>query len=68
MKPIQISFRNSPLSLTFCQRQKSRLPLDQENYKKVLYEVKKLVAEKKRNYSETKLIETLANQKSCGKP
>ena len=68
MKPIQISFSNSPLSLTFCQRQKSRLPLDQENYKKVLYEIKKLVAEKKRNYSETKLTETLANQKSCGKP
>ena len=68
MKPIQISFRNSPLSLAFCQRQKSRLPLDQENYKKVLYEVKKLVAEKKRYYSETKLTETLANQKSCGNP
>ena len=35
---------------------KSRLPLDQENYKKVPCKVKKLIAEKKRNYFETKLM------------
>ena len=46
---------------------KSRLPLDQENYNTVHYEVKKLIAEKKRNYLETKLTETLVNQKSYGK-
>ena len=33
----------------------SRLPLDQENYKKASYEVNKLIAEKKRKYFERKL-------------
>ena len=42
---------------------KSRLPLDQENYKKARYEVKKLIAEKKRNYFETKLTENIGKPK-----
>ena len=33
---------------------KSRLPLDQKNYKKAHYKVKKLIAERKRNYFEKK--------------
>ena len=41
---------------------KSRLPLDQENYKNACYEIKKLIAEKNRNYFETKLT------KNIGKP
>ena len=47
---------------------KSRLPLDQENYKKAGYEVKKLIAEKKETTLKQNLSKTLANQKSCGKP
>ena len=46
---------------------KSRLPLDQENYKKARYEVKKLIAEKKRNYFETKLIENIGKPKELWK-
>ena len=42
---------------------KSRLPLDQENYKKVPCKVKKLIAEKKRNYFETKLTENIGKPK-----
>ena len=38
---------------------KSRLPLDQENYKKARYEVKKLIAEKSRHYFETKVTENI---------
>ena len=41
---------------------KSRLPLDQENYKKARYEVKKLIAERKRNYFETKLTENIGKE------
>ena len=48
---------------------KSRLSLEQENYKKGRYEVKKLIAEKKRETTlKQNLPKTLANQKSCGKP
>ena len=48
---------------------KSRLPLDQENSKKARYEVKKLIAEKKRETTlKQNLPKALANQKSCGKP
>ena len=46
---------------------KSRLPLDQENYKKARYEVKKLIAEKKRNYFETKLTENIGKPKELWK-
>ena len=46
---------------------KSRLPLNQENYKKALYEVKKLIAEKRETALKQNLPKTLANQKSCGK-
>ena len=42
---------------------KSRLPLDQEDYKKTRYEVKKLIAEKKRNYFETTLTENISKPK-----
>ena len=53
----------------FKRLKKSRLPLDQENYKKACYEVKKLIAEKKREATlKQNLLETLANQKRCGKP
>ena len=41
---------------------KSRPPLDQENYKKARYEVKKLIAERKRNYFETKLTENIGKE------
>ena len=46
---------------------KSRLPLDQENYKKARSEVKKLIAEKKRNYLETKLTENIGKPKELWK-
>ena len=46
----------------FKRSKKSRLPLDLENCKKAHYEVKKLHAEKRRNYFETKLT------KNIGKP
>ena len=46
---------------------KSRLPLDQENYKKARYKVKKLIAEKKRNYFETKLTENIGKSKELWK-
>ena len=46
---------------------KSRLPLDQENYKKARYEVKKLIAEKKRNYFEAKLTENIGKPKELWK-
>ena len=46
---------------------KSRLPLNQENYKKDRYEVKKLIAEKKRNYSKTKLTENISKPKELWK-
>ena len=46
---------------------KSRLHLDQENYKKAHYEVKKLIAEKKRNYFETKLTENIGKPKELWK-
>ena len=46
---------------------KTRLPLDQENYKKARYEVKKLIAEKKRNYFETKLTENIGKPKELWK-
>ena len=46
---------------------KSRLPLDRENYKKARYEVKKLIAEKKRNYFETKLTENIGKPKELWK-
>ena len=46
---------------------KSRLPLDQENYKKVPCKVKKLIAEKKRNYFETKLTENIGKPKELWK-
>ena len=42
---------------------KSRLPLDQENYKKTRYEVNKLIVEKKRNHFEIKLTENIGKQK-----
>ena len=92
MKPIETSFRNSPLSLTkqhlvklkgnskkwfdsvvseginnrdkiFTKFKKSRLSLDQEDYKKPRYEVKKLIAEKKKNYFKTKLTENIGKTK-----
>ena len=47
---------------------KSTLPLGQGNYKKVHYEVKKLIAEKKGATFKQSLPKTLANQKSRGKP
>ena len=47
---------------------KSRLPLDQENYKKARYEVRKLIAEKRETTLKQNLPKTLANQKNCGKP
>ena len=46
---------------------KSRLPLDQENYKNARYEFKKLIAEKKRNYFETKLTENVGKPKELWK-
>ena len=46
---------------------KSRLPLDQENYKKACYKVKKLIAEEKRNYFETKLTENIGKRKELWK-
>ena len=46
---------------------KSRLPLDQENYKKARYKVTKLIAEKIETALKQNLPKTLANQKSCGK-
>ena len=46
---------------------KSRLPLDQKNDKKACYEVKKLIAEKKRNYFETKLTENIGEPKELWK-
>ena len=39
------------------------MPPDQENYKKARYEVKKLIAEKKRDYFETKLTENIGKNK-----
>ena len=47
---------------------KSRLPLDQENYKKSPYKVKKVIAEKRGTILKQNLPKTLANQKICGKP
>ena len=47
----------------FKKLKKSRLPLDQENYKKTRYEVKKLISEKKRKYFETKLTENIGKPK-----
>ena len=47
---------------------KSRLPLDQEHYKKARYKVTKLIAEKIETALKQNLPKTLANQKSCGKP
>ena len=46
---------------------KSRLPLDQENYKKACYEVKELIAEKERNYFETKLTKNIGKPKELWK-
>ena len=46
---------------------RSRQPLDQENYKKVRCEVKKFIAEKKRNYFETKLTENNGKLKTLCK-
>ena len=46
---------------------KSRLPLDQENYKKARYEVRKLIAEEKRNCWETKLTENIDTPKELWK-
>ena len=46
---------------------KSKLTLDQENFKKARYEVKKLIAEKKRNYFETKLTENIGKPKELWK-
>ena len=51
----------------FKKLKRSRLPLDQENYKKARYEVKKLIAEKKRNYFETKLTENIGKPKELWK-
>ena len=45
----------------------SRLPLDQENYKKACYKIKKLIAEEKRNYFETKLTENIGKRKELWK-
>ena len=46
---------------------KPRLPLDQENYKKAHYEVKKLITEKRENYFETKLTENIGKPKELWK-
>ena len=45
----------------------SRLSLDQENYKKACYKVKKLIVEEKRNYFETKLTENIDKRKELWK-
>ena len=45
----------------------SRPPFHQENYKKARYEVKKLIAEKKRKYLETKLTENTNKPKELWK-
>ena len=52
---------------SFKKLKKSRLTLDQENYKKVPCKVKKLIAEKKRNYFETKLTENIGKPKELWK-
>ena len=46
---------------------KSRLPLDQENCKKARYKVKKLIAEKKRNYLQTKLNKNIGQPRELRK-
>ena len=46
---------------------KSRQALDQENYKKIRCEVKKLIAERKRNYFETKLTENIGKLRELWK-
>ena len=46
---------------------KSRLSLDQENFKKARYKVKKLIAEKTRNYFEKKLTENIGKSKKLWK-
>ena len=43
------------------------MPPDQENYKKARYEVKKLIAEKKRDYFEAKLTENIGKPKGLWK-
>ena len=51
----------------FKKLKKSRLPLDQENYKNACYKVKKLIAEKKGIYFETKLNENIGKPKELWK-
>ena len=51
-----------------CKFYKSRgVLLDQENYKKVRYKVKKLFVQKKRNYFEAKLTENIGKPKELRK-
>ena len=51
----------------FKKLKKSRLPLAQENYKKARHKVKKLIAEKKRKYFETKLTKDIGKPKELWK-
>ena len=46
---------------------KSRLPLDQENYKNACYEFKKIIAEKERNYFDTKFTKNISKRKELWK-
>ena len=46
---------------------KSKIPLDQKNYKKARYKVKKLISKKKRNYFETKLSENICKPEELSK-
>ena len=46
---------------------KSKIPLDQKNYKKARCKVKKLISKKKRNYFETKLSENICKPEELSK-
>ena len=46
---------------------KSRLHIDKELYNAARYKVHKLIFNKKKDYFENKLSESLVNRKSCGK-
>ena len=63
-----ISDRKNKRDKIFKKLKNFRLPLCQENYKKVRYEVQKLKAEKRETTLKRNLPKSLVNQKSCGKP
>ena len=64
-KLLELIHAREKLSLKF---KKSKLHIDEENYKKVKYQVQNLIRKKKREFYETNLRQKINKPKNFGKP